>query len=122
MILDTTGAVALTLTLHGVPIPGEVDVYRLAVPVVELERQPEPEPAPARFSPAERGALIGFAAGCAVGTGLGVWFVIQADDERPVAQMARGCLAVGAMGALMGLVTEGLDVVPRAARDEPVHQ
>ncbi len=29
MILNTTGAVALTLTLHGVSLPSEVDVYRL---------------------------------------------------------------------------------------------
>ena len=107
MILNTTGTVALTLTLHGVLLPSEVDVYRLAAPVVELERQREPEPEPARFSPAERGALIGFAAGCAVGTGLGVWFVTQADDERPIAQTVRGCLAVGAMGAVMGLVIGG---------------
>ena len=80
---------------------------RRKAPVVELERQPEPEPEPARFSLAERGALIGFAAGCAVGTGLGVWCVTKADDERPVAQTVRGCLAVGAMGALMGLVIGG---------------
>ncbi len=59
------------------------------------------------LSPAERGALIGFAAGCAVGTGLGVWFVTKADDEKPVGQTVRACLAVGAMGALMGLVIGG---------------
>ena len=109
MILNTTGAVALTLTLHGVPLPSEVDVYRLSAPVVERERQPqpEPEPVPAKLSPAEHGALIGFAAGCAVGTGLGVWFVTKADDEKPVAQTVRACLAVGAMGAVMGLVIGG---------------
>ncbi len=70
-----------------------------SAPVVEPEQQPEPALEPARFSPAERGALIGFASGCAVGTGLGVWFVTKADNEKPVAQTARGCLAVGAMGS-----------------------
>jgi len=29
MIVNTTGAVALTLALHRVPLPSEVDTYRL---------------------------------------------------------------------------------------------
>ena len=79
-----------SLTLAGALIPREVDVYRLAAPVVELRQQPQPVTA---APSARRRTLIGTALGASVGCAL--------DPDNST---WGDCIIVGGIGAALGAI------------------
>jgi len=89
------------ITLHGAPISGTVEVYRLAAPVnlnaaaSGTEQDPEPEQSSTR-RPILRNALIGFAIGCAAGATMSV----RGNDDAHVFN----CLWVAGVGAVVGMI------------------
>ncbi len=96
-LLCNAPAVPAPLTLHGAPISGTVDVYRLAAPAVEPGD--EQEPSPERHFPKDRirrGALIGGVIGCSIGA----YLSRSNNDDAHVFN----CLWVSGVGALLGMV------------------
>ena len=96
-LLCNAPAVPAPITLHGAPISGTVEVYRLAAPAVEPDD--EKESSPERYFPKDRirrGALIGGVIGCSIGAYLSRG---NNDDAH-----AFNCLWVSGVGALFGMV------------------
>ena len=84
------------ITLHGTPISGTVEVYRLAAPAVEPDD--EKESSPERCFNKERvrrGALIGGVLGCSVGA----YLSRENADGRVF-----NCLWVSGIGAFFGMI------------------
>lgn len=99
-------AAASELTLHGAPISGTVDVYRLAAPAIESVVEPEQQPPPEEEEPSveeERhalwpiGMMIGGAAGCGIAAGLVFGPSGSESDEFPAA-----CGLLAAAGGVAG--------------------
>lgn len=97
-------AAASELKLHGAPISGTVDVYRLAAPAIEPVVEPEQQP-PEEELPAEEerhslwpiGMMIGGAVGCGIAAGLVFGPSGSESDEFPAA-----CGLLGAAGGVAG--------------------
>ncbi len=101
---ETLTAATLTLTLAGAPLPTAVDVYRLAVPAIELEQPADQQSAedeqPSRTDGWQRGMGVGFLAGCAFG--LFVLNVLIEDRAEGGGVNVLACASAGAYGAGLG--------------------
>lgn len=89
------------ITLHGAPISGTVEVYRVAAPgsldaaASGTEQDPETKQSSTE-RPVLRNALIGFAIGCAAGATMSV----RGNDDAHVIN----CLWVAGVGAAVGAI------------------
>ena len=100
-LLCNAPPVPAPLTLHGTPVSGTVDVYRLAAPAVApvVAPDPEQESSPARSRAKGLiwiGALIGGMAGCPIGAYLSRR---NNDDAHTF-----NCFLIAAVGAGLGAV------------------
>ena len=84
------------LTLHGTPISGVTEVYRLAAPAVPPDEQEPSAAQPRTKGPIRKGALVGGVIGCLTGA---VLSKRNNDDAH-----AFNCLWVAGVGTVAGMV------------------
>ena len=91
---NAPAAVPAPLTLHGTPISGTVDVYRLSAPAVVPAVAPdgEQEPSPARST--KRLLWLGALVGGAIGCTSGAYLSMNKNDDAH----AFNCLWVAGVG------------------------
>ena len=98
---QSNASVAAPITLHGTPISGAVEVYRLTTPAVTPDNEQEPTPGQSGSrGRIWRGALIGGVAGCSIGT----YRSRRNNDDAHVFN----CLWVAGVGAGIGAVWRSL--------------
>lgn len=100
-LLCNAPAAPAPITLHGAPISGTVEVYRLVTPAnlnaVASGAEQDPDPGQSRTGrPILRNVLIGLSIGCAAGATMSV----RGNDDAHVFN----CLWVAGVGAAVGAI------------------